>query len=317
MKKFYRETEERVRKEIDVAQLVDTVIDLTRPRWEDMPAQKGHEIELSKQVESALPPIVGIETDLNEALTNLVFNACDAMPEGGNLSIEAHREDEAVVISVSDTGVGMTGEEKQRASEPFFTTKGEQGTGMGLGMVRGAMERHNGRLEIFSEKEQGSAVSLIFPLDQDAEETEDEGQRDSRELPKLTIICVDDDESSLQALVDILTEDDHEVLGYTSGGAALDEFERRVDSGLAVDTVITDLGMPGMDGREISRRVKELAPQMPVILITGGQSSADPSALAVDSVDGVIGKPPRIAQLRELLLREVDSTNSERKGAVE
>lgn len=309
MKKFYRESEERTAREVAVDQLLKGVIDLTRPRWNDMPQQEGRDIELSERVAADLPPIIGFESDLREALTNIVFNACDAMPEGGRLSIEAFGQGGTIVVSVSDTGIGMSEDERQRATEPFFTTKGEGGTGMGLGMVHGAMQRHDGRMEIDSVKGEGTTVSLFFPVqerDGDSDRLEGAATAGSEGYhEKLTIICVDDDEMALNALGDVLDCDDHESLLFRHGEPALEELRRRVENRLPTDVIITDLGMPGIDGREIARRARELDPRLPVLLISGGGESLEPHEVALGAVDAVISKPPALDELRETLREHV------------
>src|SRR5579862_8182159 len=109
---------------------------------------------------------MGADNELREALINLVFNAVDAMPDGGSLTLRTlvAKEDTIVQVEVSDSGVGMDEETRSRCLEPFFTTKGERGTGLGLAMVYGTVQRHGGQIEIASEPDKGTTVSLIFPV---------------------------------------------------------------------------------------------------------------------------------------------------------
>ena len=112
----------------------------------------------------ASPFVAGEESALREVLTNLIFNAVDAMPEGGRIALETAVEGSDAVIRVRDTGTGMSESVRQRCLEPFFSTKGELGTGLGLSMVYGIVERHRGKLEIESAPGQGTTFLIRIPL---------------------------------------------------------------------------------------------------------------------------------------------------------
>src|ERR1700733_9368804 len=131
MREFYRQQEpELVLAPVDISALVQQVVDLTRARWSDMPQQRGIVIDLQLELGQNLPPVAGIESEIREALINLVFNAVDAMPEGGKLTIRTKASKQQVDVEVADSGVGMDEETRRRCLEPFFTTKGERGTGL-------------------------------------------------------------------------------------------------------------------------------------------------------------------------------------------
>ncbi len=175
MREFYRQREPQlVLARIDVNRILSQVIDLTKARWSDLPQQRGMVVNLITKVTEELPDIMGAESEIRDALTNLIFNAVDAMPEGGTLTLRTHTADKLVTdngedsiahvcIEVSDTGVGMDEETRRRCLEPFFTTKGERGTGLGLAMVYGMVQRHSAELEVDSEPGQGTTFRLIFP----------------------------------------------------------------------------------------------------------------------------------------------------------
>src|SRR5690606_31910094 len=138
------------------------VIDLTRSRWQDTPQRRGAVIEIETDLDPDLPPIMGVQGEVREALTNLFLNAFDSMPEGGTLALKTAWDEKAgqVRVEVSDTGAGMDEETRLRCLEPFYTTKGERGTGMGLSMVYGVMERHEAQVEIDSAPGKGTTVRL-------------------------------------------------------------------------------------------------------------------------------------------------------------
>jgi signal transduction histidine kinase len=165
LKEFYRLREPEMElAPVQLNKAVQQVIDLTRARWNDIPQQRGSVIRIETILSPDLPVVMGIEGEVREALTNLFFNAFDAMPDGGTLTLRTllgpHRQ---VLVEVTDTGAGMDEETRKRCLEPFYTTKGERGTGLGLAMVYGVMQRHNAGVEIESTQGNGTTVRLVVP----------------------------------------------------------------------------------------------------------------------------------------------------------
>ena len=160
LREFYRKREEGENfAPASLHDLVGQAISLTQPRWKDEAQAKGITIKMEIDLQE-VPLIIGDESELREALTNLVFNAVDAMPDGGTITLRTRRDGNQVVLEVSDTGTGMTEEVRQRCLDPFFTTKGTHGTGMGLAMVYGIVQRHEGTLDIESEADKGTTLIL-------------------------------------------------------------------------------------------------------------------------------------------------------------
>ena len=306
MREFYRQREPQLAlAPIDANLVVQQVLDLTRARWSDMPQQRGIVIALRTQLADALPMLPGSVGEIREALTNLVFNAVDAMPDGGTLSVRtsctgAAGEARQVRIEVGDTGVGMDENTRRRCLEPFFTTKGERGTGLGLAMVYGMMERHGASIDIVTAPGQGTAVRLDFPA---CAAGEGELAPDAAHVvpPRLRILVVDDDPMVLKSLRDILEIDGHDVTSADGGQAGIDCFQAAYDRHEQFAVVITDLGMPHMDGRKVASAVRQCSPATPIIMLTGwGQRLAADSDYPED-VDCVLGKPPRLKELRRAL----------------
>src|SRR6185437_7277509 len=165
MREFYREREEQLTLErVDLNRAVGQVVELTRPRWNDQPQQRGVMIDLVTELAADLPSIMGAEHEIRDALTNLVFNAVDAMPAGGSLTLRTRTREDAsgarVLVEVCDSGIGMDEDTRRHCLEPFYTTKGERGTGLGLAMVYGTVQRHGGDMEIESELGRGTTVRL-------------------------------------------------------------------------------------------------------------------------------------------------------------
>jgi CheY-like chemotaxis protein/anti-sigma regulatory factor (Ser/Thr protein kinase) len=256
--------------------------------------------------------VMGVESEIREALTNLIFNAVDAMPRGGTITVrtrlvsEPAREDPSapathVCLEVSDTGIGMDEETRRRCLEPFFTTKGDQGTGLGLAMVYGVMRRHEATIEIDSAPGRGTTVRLLFPLPATAVEIVPAAVAEPVAAAPLRVLVVDDDLVLLKSLAEVLEDDGHEVVTADGGQAAIGAFLAALEAGNPFAAVITDLGMPNVDGRRVASAVKAASPKTPVFLLTGwGQGLAAPEEIPYN-VDRMLTKPPKLRDLREAL----------------
>jgi signal transduction histidine kinase/ActR/RegA family two-component response regulator/PAS domain-containing protein len=302
MREFYRPRE--TLGELQPVQLNALVLqlrDLTRARWETIPQQKGIVIDLQLDLRQDLPPALGISTEIREALINLVFNAVDAMPDGGRLIVRTLAGDtDRVCVEVEDSGTGMDLDTRRRCLEPFFSTKGEQGTGLGLALVYGVMQRHGGEIDIQSTPGTGTTVRLCFAV---AHEQNPATAEPGIEVPSgLDILLVDDDPILLRTLSEVLEHDGHNIVATDSGQEGIDIFQASMQQGqAAISVVITDLGMPHVDGRAVAAAVKRTSPSTPVILLTGWGERLLAEGQAVAHVDRVLGKPPRLRDLRKAL----------------
>ena len=170
MKEFYRpKIEEDEFRNIDLNVIIKTSLELTRHRWKDMPESYGKVINVFTELEDNLPPILGSGSEIREALANLIINASDAMPEGGDLRLKTIKQEQKLVLEIIDTGIGMDENTIHRCLDPFFTTKGDKGTGLGLSMVYGIIHRHSGNIEIESTLGKGTKIRLLFPIKNRAE----------------------------------------------------------------------------------------------------------------------------------------------------
>jgi signal transduction histidine kinase/ActR/RegA family two-component response regulator len=301
MREFYRQQEPAlVLSPVDLNLLVQQVIDLTRARWSDIPQQRGIVIDLGLELGQPLPSVAGIESEIREALINLVFNAVDAMPEGGKLTIRTKAIENHVDVEVSDSGVGMDEETRRRCLEPFFTTKGERGTGLGLAMVYGVTRRHNADIEMESALGQGTTVRVRFPV---AVPNVDEAQLAQPEAmpPRLRILSVDDDPLLIKSLRDALEADGHAVVTANGGQEGIDAFREAEGRNERFAVVITDLGMPYVDGRKVASAIKNDSPSTPVILLTGWGQRLVAEGDVPPHVDRVLNKPPKLRELRAAL----------------
>jgi signal transduction histidine kinase/ActR/RegA family two-component response regulator/HAMP domain-containing protein len=312
MREFYRQREPALTlSRVDLNRLVGQVIELTRARWSDVPLQQGIVIRLLTELAPDLPVIMGSEVEIRDALTNLVFNAVDAMPEGGALMLRtrctqsgSNVGDESfsdVHVEVSDTGVGMDEETRRRCLEPFYTTKGERGTGLGLAMVYGMIQRHSAELEIDSVVGTGTTVRVLFGAAQTQLEDTDRTAARLQPAQRLRTLLVDDDPLLIKSLRDILEGDGHVVMAADGGQSGIDTFVSAQQQGNPFSLVITDLGMPYVDGRKVAAAVKAANPSTPVIMLTGWGRRLLAENDIPPYVDRVLSKPPRLAELRAAL----------------
>jgi signal transduction histidine kinase/CheY-like chemotaxis protein len=314
LREFYRTREENeALHELNLNALVEQVVDMTRPRWRDIPQSNGITIEVRTHLAADVPPLAGIESEIREAITNLVLNAVDAMPAGGKITIgtKVTRHDGSqnvskhpvkVAVEVSDTGTGMDEETRKRCLEPFFSTKGKRGTGLGLAMVYGVMERHEGLIEIQSEVGKGTTFRLVFPVRAQSSPAQDE-KDSSGGIRPMQILCIDDEALLRELLKEMLERDGHEVVLTDNGQSGLDQFRIATERHRPFDLVITDLGMPYLDGRQVAKTIKHHSPRTPVVMLTGWGAFLKEDGSGPDDVDGVLSKPPRSRELRDMLRR--------------
>jgi signal transduction histidine kinase/ActR/RegA family two-component response regulator len=304
MREFYRERDAQLTLErVQLNRAVQQVVELTKPRWSDLPQARGAMVDLQTYLAEPLPDIMGAEHEIRDALTNLIFNAVDAMPTGGTLSVRTRKATVAdgetrVLIEVTDTGVGMDEDTRRRCLEPFYTTKGERGTGLGLAMVYGMIQRHSAELEIDSVPGEGTTVRLNFPAFTSSVVSEPKTKKAAVVKRRLRILLVDDDPLLIKSLQDTLQEDGHLITATHGGREGIEAFAAAAKRGEHFDIVVTDLGMPHVDGRKVASSIKDTSPTTPVVLLTGWGQRLIATNDAPAHVDKVLAKPPRLHELR-------------------
>jgi signal transduction histidine kinase/CheY-like chemotaxis protein len=302
LREFYRPREAESLQRVDLNRLVAQVIELTRARWSDIPQQRGAVVQVTTDLMADLPLVIGAETEIRDGLTNLIFNAVDAMPEGGMLTLRTRATEAGASVDVRDSGIGMDEDTRRRCLEPFFTTKGLSGTGLGLATVFGMVQRHAGRLEIASEPGKGTTISMTFPIHAPTTAAVELPTPRLRPPPGLRILLVDDDPLLLSSLRDVLEADGHRVTTSNGGRQGIDEFVAALERRKPFGVVITDLGMPHIDGRKVAAAVRRAAPVTPIILLTGwGQRLMDDDDIP-PHVSRVLTKPPKLDELRTALV---------------
>jgi signal transduction histidine kinase len=291
LREFHRPPSTRdARISIPLDVLVQQAVDFTRPRWESERRASGMPVEVVTEF-SSVAAISGNVGELRDMLTALLFNAMEAMPQGGRISIRTQLWGKRVELAIADSGAGMADEVRRRCFEPFFTTKGQRNAGLGLAMVYGVIERHSGTIEIESHRGRGTTVHLTFPID--ATPAAASTVADLRPVKPLRILVVDDQPEQSELLAHLLGRDWHKVETAPHGHAAMKIFERT-----HFDLVITDKAMPDMNGDQLAVAVKGREPGTKVIMLTGfGPPEADSGEMS-EFIDLVLAKPVNSAGLR-------------------
>lgn len=296
LREFYRPSAPREHYEtvyLDV--LIEDVLEMTAPKWQSEAHALGATIHIEKNL-ACSSPVLGSAAELREVLTNLIFNAVDAMPNGGRLTFRTEDHCDRVRVDISDTGSGMSEETIEKCLEPFFTTKGERGSGLGLAMSYGIIRRHGGNIEINSKINQGTTFTIYLPAFHDSNQP-GQPKTDAQVMQSLHVLVVDDHPAVRDIVSAYLAEDRHVVAAAGSAKEALQKFQTD-----RFDIVITDHAMPEMSGQELAASIKELQPREPVILFTGFADLINASADGSNDVDLVLSKPARLDDLRKAIV---------------
>lgn len=280
-------------KVIDLNRLIEETITLTQPKWKTQALTKGIEVRIKKDLKE-IPQVLGNEQQLREVLTNLIFNAVDAMNQNGCITLRTSASSEKVTVEITDTGTGMSDEVRRKCLEPFFTTKGEHGTGLGLAMVYGIIQQHQGTMEIQSQVGKGTTFLIQFPEAKSASAAQ--GAAQAAWVRPLTILYVEDNPTVQEVMLGYLKQDGHSVDAFRNGAEGLEKFHQNKNK---YDLVLTDATMPQMSGEQLAAEVRRFMPHQRIILLSG--TSIFLTAHKVQNIDFVLNKPITLDQLREAL----------------
>lgn len=299
LREFYR-LRERVENllPVNLKEVVEQVVRMTEPKWRTDTMAKGIAVDVRVEMAAHLPKVLANDAALRDAFTNILFNAVEAMPEGGTVTFRGQSQGAYVVLEIDDTGAGMTEEVRRHCFEPFFSTKGRSGTGMGLAMVYGVIRRHQGAIEVQSAPGKGTKFIIRLPK-YDAVLSKKKApppveKKIKRVTRSLRVLVVDDEPLVLKIMIEYLVMDGHTAEGAASVDEGFAKFSRH-----KFDLVITDWAMPQKNGDELIARVRQTSPQTPIILLTGygvlvGEDKARSANL-------LLSKPVTIEMLREAL----------------
>jgi signal transduction histidine kinase/ActR/RegA family two-component response regulator len=283
LQEFSRNRSERALVSTDLHRLLRDAVEITRPRWKDQAEQNGAHIDLALELQP-VEPFACVPSELREMLTNLVFNAVDAMPEGGAITLGVRPHGDGVRLVVRDTGHGIAPEHRERIFEPFFTTKGVRGNGLGLPIVYGIVQRHGGSIVVDGPPGGGTEIRIDLPLSTVPAPAEEAPA--TPVAPRSRLLVVDDEPNIRQLLNDLLTALGHEVTVAAGGPDALARFAPG-----AFDVVFTDLGMPEMSGWDLARELAAREPDLPIVLLTGWGHEVSLEDARRRHVRAVVAKP--------------------------
>jgi len=285
---FARQRPSREFETISVAELLKDACEMTRPRWESRSEFAPIRFALHADCQAF---VKGDPVELREVLVNMIYNAVDAMPSGGEVRVATQETRDRVVLCITDTGTGMTSEVKQRLFDPFFTTKGKAGTGMGLAVSFGIIRRHEGSIEVESETGRGTTFKISLPkvtptLTKAGQNLLTTGTSTSDD--RMRVLVVDDETHVREVLIEALEAEGCEVISAPSGEVALalfDQYEGKFDA------VFTDIGMPEMSGWELVTEIRERSKTIPLAIVSGWADAISVQTRNAVNADWVIAKP--------------------------
>ncbi len=288
----------------DLSQLVKQASEISRPWWKTNLERDRIHIDMESNLTKGCF-VSGKESEIFEVLINLIKNAAEAMPEGGLIKAKTFVVDDQVVFEIEDSGTGISDENMKRIFEPFWSTKGDMGTGMGLSVTHGILSSHGGEIAVASKVGEGTKFTIKLPLAEAGlklSPSETSTVLDSQ----LRILVVDDIAPLRTLLHDLFICHGHTILMAESGIQALDLFRNN-----EFDLVICDLGMPEMTGWEVGGSIKKIClekqiPKTPFLMLTGwGGQSLGTEMMEESGIDGIIEKPVDIAKLFEMIRKVV------------
>lgn len=287
---------------LSLNELITDLVNVTQPRWKEQTQKKGIQIELTKKL-GKIPKILGNPSELREVTTNIVFNAVDAMPNGGEIAITTSvQAEDWVEMRIADTGIGMSEEVRKRVFDPFFTTKGVTNTGLGMSVSYGIIKRHGGEILIESEPGKGTTFIIHLPTGYMNEIPDEKMVRTVPVTPLALegggarILVIDDEDSIRKILYQMLKAKGYQVVVASNGEEGIERFKEE-----PFDLVFTDLGMPKMSGWEVGRALKGINPKVPIALITGWGVELNKDKMKESGIDLVVSKPFNFDQVVRLV----------------
>jgi len=280
---------------LDINEILRESLEITEHKWKDEAQKKGVLIQVETFLSKDPPLVAGNPSELREVFVNMILNAIDAMPRGGTFSLSTKPKEDHILALVTDTGSGMSEEVRRKVFDPFFSTKGTKGTGLGMSLAYGIILRHNGKILIESQEGKGSTFTVKLPMYKI-----DDKKRIQDKKPEETwtenIMIINDEPAILELLCDILNSKGHRAAAVNNSLKGLELFEKE-DFGI----VFTDLSMLERDGWEVTNKLKSLNPEVVIITIAEVGAQVDREKLKANSVDLLMTKPFEVKRLFEVL----------------
>lgn len=301
---FYRKSHNRkLLDSLDLAELVQQSVELTKPKWKDQARSLRRQIEVSTLINDR-PKVRGEASQLRSVLMNLIFNACDAIPEHGVIQLQVDCQKSNAIVSVTDSGTGMNQEQMERCFEPFYSSK-PQGSGLGLSECYGIIRQHGGEIDVESAVGESTVIRFTLPIDDSRPfkpELNERHQGVAIPVPECqpNILCIEDDPLVARSTKELLQRLPATVETAEDGEAGIELLCTK-----DFDLVLCDQGLPGADGITVLGEIKSRWPDMKVIMVSGWTL---PEIVQGPQPDGFIAKPcdPDVLKstVREMLGKE-------------
>jgi len=298
IRNFNQISKEKQCEPINMNEIIDEVVELLRPKWENEALAQGINLTVLKEL-NPVPPVIGNSAEFREVLSNIAINSIEAMPHGGRIIINTSLDNNYVIVSVSDTGTGMSEETKSNIFKPFFSTKGTEGTGLGMYVSSNIVKSFGGDIVFEGKVGVGTICKVLLPASKDKEEKYPETNHFEEDTKKCRILIIDDEKSICDLLIEFLSTEGHFVTAAGNGKDCLNLFEKNF-----YDIVITDLNMPKISGFDIALQVKEKSPRTKVIMLTGEVINNEEKHKAKKLFDHILCKPIDFKKL-SLVINEI------------
>ena len=272
---------------LDVGELVEQVIELLTPRWKTISEANEIMCYIDKKDMKNVPKVWGDGTELRQVVLNIINNSLDAMPEGGRLSFRTRSEDGNVILSISDTGVGMYDDIRKNIFDPFLTTKMLQGAGLGMSICYGIIKRHGGDIDVESVVGGGTTVTIRLPISKyDSDSTVSSEQKCKPGVTNLRILVIDDEPAVCEFLCELLSQEGQNVKSVCCGKDAIELLKSE-----SFDIVLCDLVMPETGSREVIKMLNTLNKRPVVGIVTGWSEDKEVFSVEDMKVDFIVKKP--------------------------
>src|SRR5436309_8036084 len=290
---FSRRETTKAKASVELSELVTSSIEIARPKWQSDSTSRTGTIKVN--VDTPAPVYtLGDSSELREVVLNLIFNAVDAMPQGGSIEICTRAEGSSARFSVADTGTGMPAEVIARIFEPFYSTKGERGTGLGLSASHGIVENHGGEILVSSEPGKGTRFEIVLPRHEPVARATSVAVNPRSTAEAARVLVVEDEEPVRTLLKDAFSAEGHSVTEAVTGAEALKLLDEK-----NFDLLVCDLGLPELSGLHVARWVKEFRPELPVIIASGYSEMIATEDYDKARIDEVIRKPFAVTDVLE------------------
>lgn len=275
---------------LNVNSLIEDSLQFTKTRWKEDANYRGLTYEIIKKL-SPVADIEGNPSELREVFTNIIINAIDAMPHGGQLTLESAMEKDTVVVIISDIGKGIPEKLQDKIFEPFFTTKGPSASGLGTSVSYGIIDRHGGAITVKSRINKGTSFIIKLPkTDKPREEEKQPAVFESKGPRK--ILVIEDEEAVRDLLSDILTDAGHAVDTAPDGFKGIEKFQQN-----SFDLIFTDFGMPGISGIEVAKKIRQTDRSIPIVMITGWGLSVEMDKVDATDINKIVNKPFQVEDI--------------------